>query len=143
MSELFPACFSCGNNFNQSHNSLGSVDKYIVFEIPDEKIIKPGKLSNFTSVRSRVNLLLVAFTSKFISFAKSYINFLSDFLARSTLWFLLVITLKKSPFNLNCLFVSRTVKKLSCKVIRIELCNNKSLTLIEVESFASLTGVVF
>ena len=76
-SELFPASFSCSNNPNLSHNSLGSDDENIVFETPEAETIKPGDLSNFISVRSRVDLLPVAFTQKFISFAKSYIITLS------------------------------------------------------------------
>ena len=31
ISELLPACFSCNNNLNISHSSLGSDDKNIVF----------------------------------------------------------------------------------------------------------------
>ena len=75
--------YSCNNNFNLSHNSLGSDDKNIVFETPEAVIA--GDLSNFISVLSRVVLLPQAFVSKFISFAKSYISFLSCILARSTL----------------------------------------------------------
>ena len=85
ISELFPACFSCYNNFNLSQSSLGSDDKNIVFETPEAETIKPGELSNFISLLARVDLLPGAFRSKCISFAKSYINFLSDKLARSTL----------------------------------------------------------
>ena len=55
MSELFPACFSCNNNFNLSQSSLGSDDKNIVFETPEAETIKPGDLSTFISVLSRVN----------------------------------------------------------------------------------------
>ena len=44
-----------------------------------------GDLINFISVRSRVDLLPGPLTSNYISFAKSYINFLCDKLARSTL----------------------------------------------------------
>ena len=53
ISELFPACFSCNNNFNLSHNSLESVDKNIVFETPESK--KAGDFSNFfkSSISSR------------------------------------------------------------------------------------------
>ena len=83
MSELFPACFSCNNNFNLSQSSLGSDDKNIVFETPEAETIKPGDLSNFISVLSQVDLLPKAFVSKFISFA--YIIFLSCKLARLTL----------------------------------------------------------
>ena len=35
MSELFPPCFSCNNNFNQSHNLSGPDDKNILFEKPE------------------------------------------------------------------------------------------------------------
>ena len=44
-SEISPACFSCSNKFNQSHNSLGSDAKTIIFEIPEAMIA--GDLSNF------------------------------------------------------------------------------------------------
>ena len=139
-SELFPACFSCSNNYNLSQSSSGSDDKNIVFETPEAETNKPVDLGNFLSVRSRVNLLPVG---KFISFAKSYIIFSSAELARPTLQFLLVYTFKRSLFNSNCLFVPRNVKKLSCKVIGSELCINKSLTLFEVESFTNLNSVPF
>ena len=81
--ELFPACFSCNNNFNLSQSSLGSEDRNIVFGTPEPIIT--GDLSHFIRVLSRVDLLAKAFVSNFISFAKSYINFLPDKLARSTL----------------------------------------------------------
>ena len=38
ISELFPACLSCNNNFNLSQSSLGSEDNIIVFEIPEAMI---------------------------------------------------------------------------------------------------------
>ena len=57
ISELFPTCFSCNNNFNQLHSSSGSDDKNIVFETPEEETIKPGDLNNFIRVLSRVDLL--------------------------------------------------------------------------------------
>ena len=82
---MFPACFSCNNNFNLSHNSLGSDDKNIVFETPEAETLKPGDYGNFVRVGSLVDLLPKAFKSKFISLAKSYIIFLSCKLARSTL----------------------------------------------------------
>ena len=85
ISELFPACFSCNNNFNLLYSSSGSDDKNIVFETPQAETLKPGDLNNFISVLSRVDLLTKAFVSKFISFAKSYIRFLSCISARSTL----------------------------------------------------------
>ena len=84
MIELFPA-YSCSNNFNLSHKSLGSDGQNIVFEIPEAEIINPGDLSNLISDLSGLDLLPWASTSKDISFAKSYINFLSDKLARYTL----------------------------------------------------------
>ena len=46
-SELFPACFSCNNNLNLSHNSLGSDDRIIIFETPEAIIA--GELSIFTT----------------------------------------------------------------------------------------------
>ena len=52
--EFFPACFSCNNNFNLSHNSIGSDDKNFV-QVPESMIA--SDLSNFISVRSRVDLL--------------------------------------------------------------------------------------
>ena len=131
MSELFPACFSCNNNFNPSHNSLGSDDRNIVFQTPEAETIKPGELSNFISFLSRIDLLPKDFVSNFISIAKSYIKFLSDKLARSTLNLLLVIISQRSPFNSNCVPVSRNVKILPYKVIGIVLFINKSLTLFE------------
>ena len=85
ISELLPACFSCNNNFNLSHISLASDDRNIVFQTPEAETIKPGELSNFISFLSRIDLLPGAFVSKCISFAKSYLNFLSDKLARLTL----------------------------------------------------------
>ena len=85
MSELFATCFSCCNNFNLLHNSRGSDDKNIVFETPEAETIKLGDLSNFIEVLSRVDFLPKPFTSKCISFAKSYISFLSDSLAGSSL----------------------------------------------------------
>ena len=42
--EIFPACFSCSNNFNLSQSSLGSHDKNFV-EIPEAMIA--GQLSSF------------------------------------------------------------------------------------------------
>ena len=85
MSEFFPACFSCSSNLNLSDDSLGLDDKNIVFETPEAETIKPGDLGSFISVRPRVDFLPIAFRSKFISFAKSYNNFMSHNLARSTL----------------------------------------------------------
>ena len=113
VSVLLPACFSCSINSTLSHSSLGSEDKNIVFETPEAEIIKPGDLSDFISVLSLLFLLPGPFTSKFISFDKSYINFLSDKLARSTLYFSLLIIFKRS-FDSNILPVSRNVNK--CKI---------------------------
>ena len=99
ISELLPACFSCNNNFNLSHNSSGSDDRNIVFETPEAETIKPGDLSNFVRVLSGVDFLPTDLVSNYISFAKSYNNFLSCKRARSTLYLLLVIISKRSPFN--------------------------------------------
>ena len=54
ISEFFPACFSCNNNFNLLQSSSRSDDKNIV-EIPEAMIA--GDLSNFIRVLSRVDLL--------------------------------------------------------------------------------------
>ena len=51
MSELFPACFHCNNNFNLLHNSSRSDDRIIIFEIPDAIIA--GDFNNFISDQSR------------------------------------------------------------------------------------------
>ena len=75
----------CSNNFNLSHISLGSDGKKIVFEIPEAGTVKPGDLSNFICVPSQVDFLPRALTSKYISFANSYFNFLLDKLGRLTL----------------------------------------------------------
>ena len=48
-SELFPACFSCSNNFNLSQSSSGSDDKKIVFETPEAETIKPGDFKFYKS----------------------------------------------------------------------------------------------
>ena len=55
ISELFPECFSCNNNFSLSHNSLASDDRNIVFETPEAETINPGDFSNFISDLSRVD----------------------------------------------------------------------------------------
>ena len=86
--ELFLPCFSCNYNLNLSQISLRSDDKNIVFETPEAKTITLGDSGNFRIVQSIVDLLPRAFTTKYISFAKSYINFLSDKLAKSTLVFI-------------------------------------------------------
>ena len=51
ISKWFPACFSYSNNFNRSHFSFGSDVKNILFELPEEEIVKPGDLGNFIGVR--------------------------------------------------------------------------------------------
>ena len=81
--EILPACFSCNNNFILSQSSLGSDDRNIAFETPEVMIA--GELGNFIRVLSRVDVLPTRLSSKCISFAKSYINFLSDKLAWLTL----------------------------------------------------------
>ena len=83
--ELFPACLSCNNNFNLLQSSSGSDDKNIVFETPEAETPKLGDFSNLMRVLTQVDFLPTALKSKFISFANSYINFLSAKLARSTL----------------------------------------------------------
>ena len=50
ISELFPACLSCSNNFNRSQSSLESDCKTILIEIPEAEKIKPCDLSNFMSI---------------------------------------------------------------------------------------------
>ena len=85
VSELFWPCFSGTNNFLLSQSSSGSDGKNIVFQIPEAETIKPGDLGNSVSKQSRVDILPEPLTSKCFSFAKSYNNFLSDKLARSTL----------------------------------------------------------
>ena len=71
--ELFPACYSCSNNLNIPHSSLGSDDKNIVFEKPEAMIA--GYISVFLKIRSRVDLLPGHLTSKCISLGKWYITF--------------------------------------------------------------------
>ena len=83
--ELIPACFSCSKSFNLLQSSLGSDDKTNVFETPEAESIELGFLSNLVRDLSLMLLLLTPLMSKSISFAKNYISFLSDKLARSTL----------------------------------------------------------
>ena len=83
MSELFPACFSCSISLNLSQSLSGSDYRNIVFELPEAMIA--GDLTNFIGVLSLADFLPCPLSSKCISFAKSYINFLSCQLARSTL----------------------------------------------------------
>ena len=66
MSEFFPACFSCSNNFNLLRGSLGSDGKNIG-EIPETLIA--ADLSYFIRVLSLVDYLPGASTSKYISIA--------------------------------------------------------------------------
>ena len=138
--EILPACFSCDNDFNLSHNSLGSDGKIIV-EVPEAMIA--GDLSNFISVRSLVFLLPGPLISRCISLAKSCKSLWSDKLAASTLNFLFVIFFKKPPFNSNWLFVPRKVDKLIYKVTGIVLCISKPLTLFEQEFFTNLNWLAF
>ena len=81
-SEKLSPYFSCSSNSNLPQNSLGSDDENIV-EIPEA--MKAGEIGIFLGGRCRVDLLFIRFTSKFISFGKSYPNCLSDRLAKSTL----------------------------------------------------------
>ena len=76
ISEIFRACFSCSDNVNPLHISSRSDDKKTVFETPEAESLKPGHLSIFIRVLSLVLGRSVAFISKCISFAKSYINFI-------------------------------------------------------------------
>ena len=61
MSELFPASFSCNNNFIPLQSSSGSDDKSIVFVIPEAETIQPGDFSSLIRVLSRIVLLPTAF----------------------------------------------------------------------------------
>ena len=58
MLELFPACFSCNNNFNLSQSSSRSNDKNIVFVLPEAETINPSDFSNLIRVLSRVDSLI-------------------------------------------------------------------------------------
>ena len=69
MSELFPACFSCSNNFNLLHSSSGSDDKNIVFETPEAIIL--GDLSILIIDLSQSFLFPFCLIIKFISFTNS------------------------------------------------------------------------
>ena len=77
--KIFSRLFSCKIIFNLLQSLLGFSDEKNV-EIPEATIA--GYLSNIISKRSRVELLPVVFTSNYISFAKAYLNFLSNKLAR-------------------------------------------------------------
>ena len=57
MSDFIPVCFCCiiNSNLSQISSRLGA--KNNVFETPEAKINKPGDLSHFISVRSRVDFL--------------------------------------------------------------------------------------
>ena len=85
ISELLPACLSCDNYYIRSQSSLGFFDKTLVFEKPEAETIIQCDLGNFISLRSRVDSLPLplAFTSKYVPFAKWNNNFLSDKLATS------------------------------------------------------------
>ena len=112
-----------------------------IVEIPEA--IMAGDLGIFISKRSEVDFLPGPFRWNCISFANSYINFLSDKIARSTLNLLIGTIFKETPFNSNLLLESRYSNKLSCKVIRIELFSNKSSTLIQLETLTSLYRLAF
>ena len=45
-SEMFPACFSCNNNFNLLHKLSGSDDRIVFFENPKAAIA--GDFSKFS-----------------------------------------------------------------------------------------------
>ena len=101
--EILPAFSSCSNTFHLSQSPSGLDGKTIV-QIPGAEIVKPGYSSNFKSVLSRVDLLPLVFTSKFISFANSYNNFFSDNLARYRLLFLFLSFLK-DPLSIRILYL--------------------------------------
>ena len=69
ISELFPACFSCNNNFYLSQSSLASDDKNIVFETPEAIIA--GDFNSLIKDLSRSLLFPFSLILKFISFANS------------------------------------------------------------------------
>ena len=90
VSKIFPACFSCINSFNLSKSSLGLEDKNLVEQLFGSDSLNvpatiPFDLSIPTGDLSQVLLLPRAFSSKYISFAVSYISLLSGQLTRSTL----------------------------------------------------------
>ena len=82
MLKLIPDCFSCTENFNPSQSSLGSEGKKFV-EVP--QALLASDVSSLITGLSLINLLPKAFSSDYISFAKSNIIFLSDNLARAML----------------------------------------------------------
>ena len=57
MSDFFTTFFSGSKCVNLIHNSSGSDDESIVSETPEAEIIKPGELTNYIRVLSRVDLL--------------------------------------------------------------------------------------
>ena len=72
-SEIFPACFSCNYNFNQSHSSLGFPGKNFV-EIPETMIA--GDLSKSTEDLSVLRFFYpIRLISNLISFPNSKISF--------------------------------------------------------------------
>ena len=75
--ELFPACFSCSNNFNLFHNSSGSDDKNIVFETPDAETSIAGDFSNLIRVLSLLPFRPFCLISNFIFFQSHIL--ISDF----------------------------------------------------------------
>ena len=73
ISELFPACFSCHNNFNLLPNSSRSNGKNIVSETPEAMIA--GDSSSFIIDLSLLLFCPYCLISNFISLPNSYINF--------------------------------------------------------------------
>ena len=69
ISKLFPACFSCNNNFNLLKCSSGSVGKNNVSEKPEAKTA--GDLSNLITNLSHSLFHSFCLMSKFISFPNS------------------------------------------------------------------------
>ena len=86
MSDFLPACSSCNIDFNHSnfHQDflIGIFFSENDFaETPEAETITTGDVGSFISVRSGIDFLPGAFESNYISFAKSYLNFLSSKLA--------------------------------------------------------------
>ena len=86
--KVLPPRFSYSNKFNLSQNSPKLEDKSLVespfgFEFMRGRAMIPGDLSNHLRGLSLERLLSEAFSSKYISFKTSTLNYLFDQLARS------------------------------------------------------------
>ena len=73
MSELYPACFSCNNNFTLLHKSSKSDDRIIIFGTPDAIIA--GDFNKFISDLSLSLFRPFCLILKFNSFANLKISF--------------------------------------------------------------------